>query len=149
MLTVASDAKWIANPITAIHQRAGEQRQDESIHGSPCRCRFPFGAAILPPIRAAGKQQARAMMPVMAHRIELFHFRYRDPRTDKWVRARYVARQEDIAMRHAEWQIVGPADVTDGAPEPPTRRANSDAGDFATSWLHSTAIGNPLVVNVR
>ena len=43
--------------------------------------------------------------------LELFPFRYRDPRTGKWVRARYVATREQIADRHAEWEITGPAEI--------------------------------------
>lgn len=38
----------------------------------------------------------------MAPRIELYAFRYRNPRTGNWVRARYVAPLEEIAKRHAE-----------------------------------------------
>ena len=49
----------------------------------------------------------------MAPRIELYAFWYRDPRTGKWTRARYVATREEIAQRYAEWQIVSPAEVRD------------------------------------
>jgi hypothetical protein len=38
----------------------------------------------------------------MAPRIELFAFRYRDPRTGKWIRARYVAERQEIGERYAE-----------------------------------------------
>jgi len=38
---------------------------------------------------------------------ELFPFRYRDPLTGKWVRARYVAERHEIAARYAVWEIVG------------------------------------------
>jgi hypothetical protein len=30
-------------------------------------------------------------------RLELFAFRYRDPRTGNWIRARYVAERHEIA----------------------------------------------------
>lgn len=40
-------------------------------------------------------------------RLELFPFRYRDPWTDKWVRARYVAERQEI----------GPPEVRDVDPE--------------------------------
>jgi hypothetical protein len=53
----------------------------------------------------------------MAPRIELFAFRYRDPRTGKWIRARYVATRDEIAQRHSEWEITGPAEVRDVDPE--------------------------------
>jgi len=45
----------------------------------------------------------------MAHR--LFPFRFRDPVTGKWVKARYKATRDEIAQRHAQWEIVGPAEV--------------------------------------
>jgi len=50
--------------------------------------------------------------PCMAHR--LFPFRFRDPVTGKWVRARYKATRDEIAQRHAQWEIAGPAEVRDG-----------------------------------
>jgi hypothetical protein len=46
-------------------------------------------------------------------RLELFAFRYRDPRTGKWIRARYVAELHEIAARHAEFEIIGPAEIRD------------------------------------
>jgi hypothetical protein len=52
----------------------------------------------------------------MAPRLELFPFRYRDPRTGKWTRARYVATREQIADRHAEWEITGEAEIRDVDP---------------------------------
>ena len=39
--------------------------------------------------------------------IELFPFRFRDPLTGKWVRARYLAERKEIAARYAEWEITG------------------------------------------
>jgi len=53
----------------------------------------------------------------MAPRIELFPFRYRDPRTRKWIRARYVAERHEIAARYAEWEITGPAEIREVNPE--------------------------------
>ena len=53
----------------------------------------------------------------MAPRIELFAFRYRDPRSGKWIRGRYVATREEIAKRYAEHEIIGPAKVRDVDPE--------------------------------
>ena len=50
-------------------------------------------------------------------RLELFPFRYRDPLTGKWVRARYVAERHEIAKRYAEFEITGPAEIRDVDPE--------------------------------
>ena len=47
----------------------------------------------------------------MAPRLELFPFRFRDPRTGKWIRARYVAELHEIAARYSEWEIIGPAEI--------------------------------------
>jgi len=53
----------------------------------------------------------------MAPRLELFPFRFRDPRTGKWVRVRYVAERHEIAARYAEWKITGPAETRDVDPD--------------------------------
>ena len=50
-------------------------------------------------------------------RLELFPFRYRDPLTGKWVRARYRAERHEIAARYVEWEITGPAEVRDVDPQ--------------------------------
>ena len=50
----------------------------------------------------------------MAPRIELFAFRYREPRTRKWIRARYVSAGQEIAARYAEWEITATVEI-DGA----------------------------------
>ena len=42
---------------------------------------------------------------------ELYPFRYKDPVTGKWVRARYRATPADIAARYATWEITGPASM--------------------------------------
>ena len=39
--------------------------------------------------------------------FEEFPFRYRDPRTGMWVRARYKASRDEIAARYAEWELPG------------------------------------------
>jgi hypothetical protein len=41
----------------------------------------------------------------------MFAFRYRDPRTGKWVRARYRAERHVIAERYAGWETIGPPEV--------------------------------------
>jgi hypothetical protein len=43
--------------------------------------------------------------------FEVFPFRYRDARTGKWVKARYMASREEIAARYAEWEITDPGEV--------------------------------------
>jgi hypothetical protein len=52
----------------------------------------------------------------MAPRLELFPFRYRDPRAGKWIRARYVAELHEIKARYAEWEITGPPEIRDVDP---------------------------------
>jgi hypothetical protein len=47
----------------------------------------------------------------MSSRFELFAFRYRDPRTGKWVRAHYRAQRYVIAARYAEFEIVWRAEI--------------------------------------
>ena len=61
----------------------------------------------------------------MAPRLELFPFRYRDPRTGKWVRARYAAELHEIRSRHAEFEIIG---------RPEIRDVNPDARYFAPNF---------------
>ena len=43
--------------------------------------------------------------------FERYPFRYRDRLTGRWIKARYKATREEIAARHEEWQIVGPAEI--------------------------------------
>lgn len=54
-------------------------------------------------------------------RLELFRFRYRNPLTGKWVKARYRAERREIAERHAEFELVG---------EPEIRNVDPDARYF-------------------
>jgi hypothetical protein len=53
----------------------------------------------------------------MAPRLELLAVRYRDLRTGKWVRARYLAELHEIEARFAEWEIAGPAEIRDIDPD--------------------------------
>ena len=46
----------------------------------------------------------------------MYAFRYRDPRTGKWVRARYRAEIHVIAERYPEWEIIGPPEVRSVTP---------------------------------
>lgn len=48
--------------------------------------------------------------------LALYPFRYRDPLTGKWVRARYKAEIEVIAERFAEWELTGPAEQREANP---------------------------------
>ena len=55
------------------------------------------------------------MLPLYGFRfgptLFLYPFRFLDPVTGKWVRARYVAERHEIAARYAKWEIVGEAEV--------------------------------------
>ena len=53
----------------------------------------------------------------MAPRLELFPFRYRDPRTGNWVRARYLAELHEIRARYTEWEIIGLPEIRDVDPD--------------------------------
>src|SRR5204863_2779737 len=53
--------------------------------------------------------QRRDNAGVMTH--EVFPFRYRDPLTGKWIRARYMAELQVIAECYAEWELTGPAEI--------------------------------------
>jgi hypothetical protein len=46
----------------------------------------------------------------------LHSFRFRDPVTGKWVRARYLATLGEIAARYHEWEVIGPAEVRGDEP---------------------------------
>ena len=43
--------------------------------------------------------------------LVLFRFRFRDPMTGKWTRARYAAERAQIAARYGEWAIVGTPEI--------------------------------------
>ena len=69
-------------------------------------------------------------------RLELFPFRYRNPVTGKWVRARYVAERHIIAERFAEYEITGPPEIREVDPEArafsPHRSSLSNLGPILT-----------------
>jgi len=46
--------------------------------------------------------------------LELYPFRYRDPLTGKWIRARYIAERYVLAERYAEWEIIAPPEIRSG-----------------------------------
>lgn len=68
-------------------------------------------------------------------RLDLFPFRYRDPRTGKWIVARYVAEPSEIAARFAEWEITGQTEIRD-----------VDVGARASSPHHNLATRSHLPV---
>jgi hypothetical protein len=47
----------------------------------------------------------------------IIRFPYRDPRTGKWIRARYRADLHEIKQRYAEWEIIGAAEIRDVDPD--------------------------------
>jgi hypothetical protein len=47
---------------------------------------------------------------------ELYPFRFRDPRTGKWVRARHRATLAELASRYREWEVIGPPEIRGDAP---------------------------------
>ena len=44
----------------------------------------------------------------------LYPFRYFDPIRNRWMKARYKARKDDIAARHAQWEVTGPGWRSEG-----------------------------------
>ena len=42
--------------------------------------------------------------------LVVYPFRYKDARTGRWVKARYKADRTEIAVRYAEWEIIGPGE---------------------------------------
>jgi len=43
--------------------------------------------------------------------LHLYRFRFRDPRTGRWIRARYLAKVPVIQRHYAEWELIGPAEI--------------------------------------
>jgi hypothetical protein len=41
----------------------------------------------------------------------LYPFRFRDPLTGRWLRARYKAMRDEIQARYTEAEIIGPAEI--------------------------------------
>lgn len=68
--------------------------------------------------------------------MKLYLFRYRNPLTGKWVRARYVAERHEIAARHKEWEITGTPEVREGGQSgyfPPFRPAKAPPSNMDRS----------------
>jgi hypothetical protein len=64
--------------------------------------------------------------------LVLYPFRFRDPLTGKWIRARHKLQVPELQRRYAEWEIAGPAEIRHVTPgrieqfdpfKPPTSRA--------------------------
>jgi hypothetical protein len=51
------------------------------------------------------------MLLNMAPLFKLYPFKYRDPLSGIWTKARYKARLEDIRARYAEWMIDGEPEI--------------------------------------
>jgi hypothetical protein len=43
--------------------------------------------------------------------LVLYPFRFGDPLTGKWVRARHKLEVPELQRRYAEWEITGPAEI--------------------------------------
>ena len=43
--------------------------------------------------------------------LHLYPFRFRDPLTGRWIRARYKATWQEIGARYREAEITGPAEI--------------------------------------
>ena len=41
------------------------------------------------------------------HALELYPFRFRDPLTETWLRARHKLQYPELQRRYAEWEIIG------------------------------------------
>jgi hypothetical protein len=54
----------------------------------------------------------------------LYSFRFVDPVTGKWPRARYVAELHKIAARHERWEITGGPEIR-GSPNATSSVSNS------------------------
>ena len=72
----------------------------------------------------------------MPKRLELFPFRFRDKRTGKWRRARYLAERHELEQRYAEWEIIGEPEIREvgeGGVDP-GEIAALDGGAFGGLW---------------
>jgi len=63
-----------------------------------------------PPPVYAGRMPDTSTEPI----VLLYPFRFVDPLTGKWVRARYRATREELDQRYAQWEITGEPEVCKG-----------------------------------
>jgi hypothetical protein len=57
--------------------------------------------------------------------LVLYRFRYFDPVSKRWVKARYVAQRHEIAARYEQWGILGEPELA--APKIPDDTVRSEA----------------------
>jgi hypothetical protein len=50
--------------------------------------------------------------------LVLYLFRFRDPLTGKWVRARHKLQMPALQRQYAEWEITGAPEIRDVTPSP-------------------------------
>jgi hypothetical protein len=43
--------------------------------------------------------------------LVLYPFRFRDPLTGKWIRARHKLRVPELQRRYADWELAGPPEI--------------------------------------
>jgi hypothetical protein len=53
----------------------------------------------------------RDFLQPWAEPLTLYPFRFHDPLTGKWVRARHRAEHTEGAARYSEWEITGPPEL--------------------------------------
>jgi len=73
-------------------------------------------------------------------KLELYPFRFRDPLTGKWVRARHKLQIPEIQCHYSDWEITGAPEirhVTETGAQPLARPQ-----DFLRSFLHAHRIEN-------
>ena len=68
-------------------------------------------------------------------RLELYPFRFRDPLTGKWARARYVAERHEIPGRYAEWEIIGPPEIREAHPNARYFNPAQDERTAEKAWI--------------
>ena len=60
---------------------------------------------------AAHRPRMLFALPPPPGALLLYPFRFVDPVTGKWMRARYVAELHEIAARHERWEIIGGPEI--------------------------------------
>jgi hypothetical protein len=91
-----------------LNERADQREQVVSGLAKPAR---PCARSVRWPqevVLASGRsvRQNRFML-----RLELYPFKFRDPLTGKWIRARHKLQVPALQRRYAEWEIIGPAKI--------------------------------------
>ena len=60
--------------------------------------------------------------------LQLYPFRFRDPLTGKWVRARHKLQVPEIQRHYVEWEITGAPEIRNIAAEAPNSSVRSGHG---------------------